>query len=119
LFEDFGAEINLFNPFKIEIQTTSCYKLYEKEQENMREDSLWVVYLLRCADKTIYTGVTKDIKKRIAAHNKGLASKYTRGRLPVKLLALSKRMNRTQALRLEIHIKKLPKGKKIEALKKK
>ena len=119
MLEAFGAEINIFNLFKIEIHATSCYKLYEKEQENMREDSLWIAYLLRCADKTVYTGVTKDIKKRIVAHNKGIASKYTRGRLPVKLLAVSKRMNRTQALRLELHIKKLPKGKKIEALKKK
>jgi putative endonuclease len=97
----------------------SCYKFSEKERENMREDKLWVVYLLRCADKTIYTGVTKNIKKRIAAHNKGSASKYTRGRLPVKLLAISKRMNHAQALRLELHIKKLPKEKKIEALKNK
>ena len=96
-----------------------CYKLYKKERENMRGDSFWSVYLLRCADKTIYTGVTKDIKKRIAAHNKGRASKYTRGRLPVKLLAVTKCMNRTQALRLEINIKKLPKEKKIEALKNK
>ncbi len=85
----------------------------------MREDKLWMVYLLRCADKTIYTGVTKDIKKRIATHNKGIASKYTRGRLPVKLLAVSKRMNHAQALSLELHIKKLPKIKKIDALKKK
>jgi putative endonuclease len=118
LLEDFGAEIKLFNLLKIEIYSTSCYKLKEKEPGSMREDKSWVVYLLKCADKSIYTGITKDIKKRITAHNNGIASKYTRGRLPVKLLAVSKRMNRRQALRLELHIKKLSKGKKIEALKK-
>jgi len=84
----------------------------------MQEDKSWVVYLLKCADQSIYTGITKDIKKRVVAHNRGLASRYTRGRLPVKLLAASGRMPRAEALRLEINVKKLPKGKKIQALQK-
>ncbi len=84
----------------------------------MPEDKTWVVYLLRCADKSVYTGITKDIKKRLAAHNQGVASRYTRGRLPVTLLAVSKRMNRAMALRREAQIKKLRRGKKLEELRK-
>ncbi|HPD56256.1 MAG TPA: GIY-YIG nuclease family protein [Smithellaceae bacterium] len=85
----------------------------------MSEDKIsWVVYLLKCADQSIYTGITKDIEKRLAAHNRGCASRYTRGRLPVTLLAVSRRMNRAMALRREAQIKKVRKGKKLEALRK-
>lgn len=77
---------------------------------------IWVVYLLRCNDNSIYTGLTSDIEKRLMAHNKGTASKYTRTRLPAKLITMSRRMNRKEAMRLEIKIKRMPKGKKIAAL---
>jgi putative endonuclease len=76
----------------------------------------WVVYLLRCRDKSLYTGITNDIEKRIAAHQKGTGAKYTRSRRPVKLVKISKRMNRKEAMRLEIKIKRTPKEKKIVAL---
>ena len=76
----------------------------------------WVVYILRCKDNTLYTGITIDIKKRLSAHNKGIASKYTRSRLPVKLITMSGFMNRKEAMRLEIRIKRMPKAKKIPAL---
>ena len=79
-------------------------------------NKLWVVYLLRCNDNSIYTGCTCDIEKRLIAHSKGTASKYTRARRPVKLLKLSRHMNRKEAMRLEIEIKKMPKEKKIAAL---
>ena len=84
--------------------------------KNIPEDKTWLVYLLRCRDHSIYTGITNNIKRRLQAHNKGAASKYTRGRLPVKLLAISGRMNQTKAMRLELNIKKLPKEKKRGAL---
>jgi putative endonuclease len=76
----------------------------------------WVVYLLRCRDNSFYTGLTSDIEKRLMAHNKGIASKYTRARLPVKLITMSGCMNRKEAMRLEIRIKRIPKEKKIAAL---
>lgn len=82
------------------------------------DEKSWVVYLLECADQSVYTGITKDIKKRLAAHNRGYASRYTRGRLPVRLLAVSRRMNRAMALRREARIKKMRKGKKLEELRK-
>ena len=54
-----------------------------------REDELenWSTYLLKCSDATLYCGVTNDLKKRIASHNQGTGSKYTRSRIPVKLAA--------------------------------
>ena len=76
----------------------------------------WVVYILRCNDNSLYTGLTSDVEKRLIAHNKGIASKYTRARLPVKLITMSRRMNRKEAMRLEIRIKRMPKEKKIAAL---
>jgi putative endonuclease len=76
----------------------------------------WVVYILHCRDNTLYTGITNDVAKRLITHNKGTASRYTRGRLPVELLAASRCMPKGEALRLEIKIKKLPKNKKLDAL---
>jgi putative endonuclease len=45
----------------------------------------WVVYIMRCADGTLYTGITTDLARRLAQHNAGAASKYTRARLPVSV----------------------------------
>ena len=62
--------------------------------------------------------MTNNIERRFAAHNQGIAAKYTRSRRPVALMATSAKMNRSDAMRLEIKIKKLPKTKKIAMLKK-
>jgi len=77
----------------------------------------WVVYILRCRNDTLYTGITNNIEKRLIAHNRGMAAKYTRSRRPVVLSAVSNSMSKTEALRLEMKIKKLAKGKKISTLK--
>jgi putative endonuclease len=76
----------------------------------------WLVYILRCKDKSYYTGITTDMEKRLAAHKVGSASKYTRARRPVKLMATTGLMSRSDALRLEIKIKTLPKAKKLTTL---
>ncbi|MFZ2394933.1 MAG: GIY-YIG nuclease family protein [Smithella sp.] len=83
-----------------------------------KKDKTWVVYILRCSDDSLYTGITNNIEKRFAAHNQGTASKYTRSRRPVELLTTSAKMEKTEALRLELEIKQLPQSKKIAALKK-
>jgi homoserine kinase type II len=83
-----------------------------------RKSKVWVVYILRCSDDSLYTGMTNNVEKRFAAHNKGVAAKYTRSRRPVKLLTTSVKMDRSDAMRLEIKIKKLPRAKKIAALEK-
>ncbi|MCK5350262.1 MAG: GIY-YIG nuclease family protein [Desulfobacula sp.] len=77
----------------------------------------WSVYLLKCTDNSLYCGVTKNLKNRLIKHNQGVASKYTRSRLPVKLVAVRKDLTKSNALKLEHQIKKLPAGKKISALK--
>lgn len=76
----------------------------------------WHVYLLRCADNSLYCGITNDLDRRVAAHNAGSASKYTRARLPVALEASVEVKDKSAALKLELAIKKLPAKRKIEAL---
>jgi len=72
----------------------------------------WVCYLLRCADDTLYCGITNDLEKRIAAHNEGIAAKYTRGRTPVKLIYTEPCADKSAALKREMQIKKLSRLKK-------
>ncbi len=68
----------------------------------------WQIYICECADKTLYTGVAKDLALRIAKHNSGQGAKYTRSRLPVKLLYSESAGTRGQALSREYAIRKLP-----------
>jgi len=76
--------------------------------------SLWTVYLLRCADGSLYTGVTNDLPKRLATHRAGKASKYTRSRLPVKLVcAFGRWRARGSALRMELRIKAMSRTEKL------
>ena len=77
----------------------------------------WLVYLLECKDGTFYCGITKDLKNRLEKHNHGVASKYTRSRLPVKLITQSPMLTQSEARKLEIFVKRLPKGKKAETVK--
>ena len=81
-----------------------------------KRSSNWLVYVLHCADGSFYTGATNCLAKRIIEHNRGSGSKYTRSRRPVFLLAASAAMTKSDALRLEIKIKRLPKFKKILCL---
>lgn len=84
------------------------------QNANIRTD--WMVYILRCADDTLYTGITNNLAKRLIAHAKGSASKYTRPRRPVTLAATSAPLNKSAALRLEMKIKKTPRASKINVL---
>lgn len=72
----------------------------------------WYVYIVRCADRTLYTGVAKDLAARIAAHNDGRGAKYTRQRLPVKLVYSEPAANRAAAQRREHAIKRLSRAAK-------
>ena len=73
----------------------------------------WYVYILRCSDDTFYTGITNDLQKRIATHNKGKGAKYTRGRGPVVLVKSFDVFSKGEALKLEHHIKGLSKNDKL------
>ena len=75
------------------------------------------VYILECRDGSFYTGWTNDIDKRLKAHNAGTASKYTRGRTPVKLVYFESLTTREQALSREAQIKKLKKNDKLALIK--
>ena len=76
------------------------------------DSQLWWVYVLRCADRSLYTGVTTDMHRRVRQHNAGTASKYTRSRLPVRLAYHEKAAGRGAALQREAAIKRLTrKGK--------
>ena len=81
---------------------------------------MWHVYIVKCADKTFYTGIAKDLKKRLSEHNSsGLGAKYTRGRWPVKLIYSAKIANHSRALKKEWAIKKMTREQKKELIKNK
>jgi putative endonuclease len=73
----------------------------------------WVCYLLKCADDTLYCGITNDLDKRIAAHNAGEGAKYTRSRIPVKLVFSEPCENRSAASKREGQVKKLKRMEKL------
>jgi len=74
------------------------------------------VYLLRCADGSLYCGWTTDIQRRVAAHCSGTASRYTRSRRPVELAAVIPVADRSAALREEARIKRLPRAAKLQLI---
>jgi putative endonuclease len=76
--------------------------------------SIWVCYLLRCADGTLYCGITNDLDKRIMAHNAGTAAKYTRTRTPVELAYLENCADKSAALKREMQIKQMARSEKVK-----
>ena len=79
---------------------------------------MYCVYLIKCKDDSYYCGITLDINRRLIEHNNGTGSKYTRTRLPVYLLySTENKYTKTEALKLEYQIKKLPKMNKLNFIK--
>ena len=76
----------------------------------------WFCYLLRCADDTLYCGITNDLTKRLAAHNDGTGAKYTRNRTPGVLVYQELCEDRSAASKRELAIKKLSRAKKLALL---
>jgi putative endonuclease len=72
------------------------------------------VYVIRCTNGSLYTGYTKDIETRIAAHNEGKGGRYTRAHRPVELIASWSFATKREALQVEYRIKQLPRQKKLE-----
>ncbi len=73
----------------------------------------WFIYIVRCSDHSLYTGITRDIERRVHEHNFGKrAAAYTRTRRPVKLVYLEEHHNRSSAAKREIAIKKMNKTAK-------
>ena len=72
----------------------------------------WQVYVLRCADGSLYTGVTSNLDRRLRLHHRGRASRYTRSRLPVTLVYRERASSRSTAQRREWEIKRLSRAEK-------
>lgn len=87
---------------------------YKKMLAGMKDDGTvdWFVYILRCADGTFYTGITKDLAARVETHNAGRGGAYTRTHRPVELLYHEPGFSRAGALRREAEIKRMPRPQK-------
>ena len=73
----------------------------------------WKVYILKCSDNSLYTGITTDLKRRVNEHNSGKGAKYTRSRNPVEILYFESYPDRSSASKEEARIKKLKRKAKL------
>ena len=76
--------------------------------------SMYYVYILRCSDDTLYTGITTDPERRLKQHNSGTAAKYTRSRRPVEMVYKETALGKSEALKRELEIKALSRNQKLE-----
>ena len=90
-------------------------KMWYNGHKKGGEAVAWYVYMLRCGDGTLYTGITDEVDRRLAAHRSGKGAKYTRGRGPLELVYTEEQPDKSAALRREVQIKKLRREQK-EAL---
>jgi putative endonuclease len=74
----------------------------------------YAVYILECADGTLYTGITTDLKRRLKEHQAGTGARYTRARGAVRMVYTEKHKNRSTASKREAEIKRLPRARKLK-----
>ena len=79
-------------------------------------EQTWKLYILRCGDDTLYTGITVDVAHRFAMHRSGKGAKYTRGRGPLELVYMEECGTHTEALRREIAVKRLSRQEKMKLI---
>ncbi len=79
---------------------------------------MWYLYILRCGDGSLYTGITTDVEKRLEAHRSGKGAKYTRGRGPLELVYSEACGDHSVALKRELEIKALPREEKLRLIQK-
>ena len=77
----------------------------------------WHIYIIRCKDSNLYTGIAKDLERRVKEHNSNNGCRYTKGRSPVKLVYSEGVNSKSKALKREAAIKCLPRKKKLELIK--
>ena len=75
--------------------------------------SPWLVYMVQCSDKSLYTGITNNLKRRLASHNRGKGAAYTRSKLPVEVVYIQHTSSKSEALKQEATIKKLSRLQKL------
>lgn len=80
--------------------------------------STWTLYILKCNDDSLYTGITNNLEKRVSDHEAGIGAKYTRGRGPFEIVYQEKLEDRSSASKREFVIKKLSKLEKEKLIKK-
>lgn len=78
----------------------------------------WHLYILRCGDGSLYTGITTDVEKRLEAHRRGRGAKYTRGRTPLELVYREECGSHSDALKREWQLKQLTREEKLGFLEK-
>lgn len=81
-------------------------------------ENTWKLYILRCCDGSLYTGITTNVEKRVAAHNDGHGAKYTRSRKPVELVYEENCEDHSAALKRELEIKALSRIEKLKLIQK-
>jgi putative endonuclease len=86
----------------------------QRKSKRKKNKETWYLYILGCNDGSFYTGITKDIERRLNEHNRGRASRYTRARLPVRLLYQEPCLGRAEALVRECKVKNLSRKAKEE-----
>jgi putative endonuclease len=98
-------------------------KKYKRMLEGMKKNEgktkksrkeKWVLYIIRCGDLSLYTGITKDLDRRFKMHSEGKGARYTRSRLPLEIVYHEICKTRTDALVRECAVKALPKARKLE-----
>ena len=77
---------------------------------------MYYVYILRCSDDTLYTGITTDPERRLREHNEGPGAKYTRSRRPVEMVYTETAADRSEASKRETEIKKFSRAQKLEMI---
>jgi len=98
---------------RIDGESAGYRRLGETQDMTRSPTRTWYVYILRCADGSLYTGITTDLTRRIQQHNNGTASRYTRRRRPVKLAYQERKRGQSLALKREAAIKKLTRRQKL------
>lgn len=79
----------------------------------MSDNLKWVLYILECYDGTLYTGISNDVERRLSEHQNGRGAKYTRGRRPVKLVYFEEYVDRSDASKREMEIKRMSREAKL------
>ncbi len=92
-------------------------KANEKKSRRKRKREKWFLYLIRCNDFSLYTGIAKDVEKRFKMHCSGKGARYTRTRLPLEIVYHEVCKSRTEALVRECEVKALPREKKLAPIK--
>lgn len=85
----------------------------QRDEPTAPEDEAWTVYIVECRDGRLYTGITNNLEKRLAAHNDGTGARFTRGRGPVILRYHERQPDRSTASKREMQIKKLSRSAKL------